>query len=171
MTTVDLAGFVPAAYDEVLAVTAMADFNGQPGGGAVATCLSDVDETPAGFSNFAAIGSPDANHTIAAPAVCILSTWKSRLQDHSGTSMASPHVAVQPRCASAQASARNSRVTSTIDKLRLVSRFEGTAYGFDGYFHSPVADRYDGYRFGRAVTASETLSTLTRMSSTASCIE
>ena len=89
----DLAGFVPAAYDEVLAVTAMADFNGQPGGGAVATCLSDVDETAAGFSNFAAIGSPDANHTIAAPGVCILSTWKSGYKTISGTSMASPHVA------------------------------------------------------------------------------
>src|SRR4030095_6184288 len=33
----DLAGFVPAAYDEVLAVTAVADFNGHTRGGAVAT--------------------------------------------------------------------------------------------------------------------------------------
>src|SRR2546422_7418973 len=30
---VDLSGFVPAAYNEVLAVTAVADFNGQTGGG------------------------------------------------------------------------------------------------------------------------------------------
>jgi subtilisin len=73
----NLAGFVPAAYDEVLAVTAMADFNGQPGGGAAPTCRSDVDETPADFSNFAAAGTSDTNHTIAAPGVCILSTWKN----------------------------------------------------------------------------------------------
>ena len=46
----DFSGFVPAAYDEVLTVTAVADFNGQPGGGAAATCRSDVDETPADFS-------------------------------------------------------------------------------------------------------------------------
>ena len=29
----DMAGFVPAAFDQVLTVTALADFNGQPGGG------------------------------------------------------------------------------------------------------------------------------------------
>jgi subtilisin len=44
----NLSGFVPAAYNEVLTVTAIADFNGLPGGGAGATCRSDVDETAAG---------------------------------------------------------------------------------------------------------------------------
>src|SRR5262249_3218141 len=34
---VDFSGFVPAAYNEVLTVTAMADFNGAHGGGAAAT--------------------------------------------------------------------------------------------------------------------------------------
>ena len=86
----NLAGFVPAAYDEVLAVTAVADFNGQPGGGAAATCRTD--DTPADFSNFAGIDTDDANHTIAAPGVCIRSTWKGGgYQTISGTSMASPH--------------------------------------------------------------------------------
>ena len=90
----DMAGFVPAAYDEVLAVTALADFNGQPGGGAAATCRSDVDESPADFSNFTTVGSDDADHTIAAPGVCIESTWKGNgYKTISGTSMASPHVA------------------------------------------------------------------------------
>jgi subtilisin len=88
----NLSGFVPAAYNEVLAVTAIADFNGQPGGGAASTCRSDVDDTNADFSNFA--GSADSGHTIAAPGVCILSTWKGGgTSTISGTSMASPHVA------------------------------------------------------------------------------
>jgi subtilisin len=75
-SNVDFAGFVPAAYNEVLTVTAMADFNGLPGGGAAAICLSDVDDTSAYFSNFTLPGSSDEGHTIAAPGVCINSTWK-----------------------------------------------------------------------------------------------
>jgi subtilisin len=72
----DFAGQVPAAYNEVLTVTALADFNGKPGGGAAATCRSDVDDTAADFNNYA-VGSSDQGHTIAAPGVCIRSIWKS----------------------------------------------------------------------------------------------
>jgi subtilisin len=89
----DFAGFVPATFNEVLTVTATADFNGAPGGGAAATCRSDVDDTAADFSNFTTAGSSDANHTIAGPGVCILSTWKrDGYNTISGTSMATPHV-------------------------------------------------------------------------------
>src|SRR2546430_429626 len=73
----DLASTVPAAYDEVLAVTAVADYNGQPGGGAAATCRAGTDDSAAAdFSNFA--GPADEGHTVAAPGVCVLSTWKGR---------------------------------------------------------------------------------------------
>lgn len=89
----DFAGFVPAAYDQVLTVTAAADFNGQPGGGAAATCRADVDDTAADLSNFTTAGSADSTHTIAGPGVCILSTWKrGGYNTISGTSMATPHV-------------------------------------------------------------------------------
>jgi subtilisin family serine protease len=72
----------------VLCVSAIADFNGLCGGGAAATCRSDVDDTFADFSNFGSVVD------IAAPGVCILSAWNDGgYRTISGTSMASPHVA------------------------------------------------------------------------------
>lgn len=82
------ANTVPAAYNEVITVSALADFNGQPGGGAAPTCRSDVDDTRANFSNFG------ADIDIMAPGVCILSDYLGTgFATLSGTSMASPHVA------------------------------------------------------------------------------
>ncbi|MEH1058549.1 S8 family peptidase [Micromonospora sp. CPCC 206171] len=86
--TDNAANHVPAAYDEVITVSALADFNGLPGGGAAATCRSDVDDTIADFSNFG------ADVDLMAPGVCIYSTWKGGSYNTiSGTSMASPHAA------------------------------------------------------------------------------
>ena len=84
----DAATFAPAAYDEVITVSALADFNGQPGGGAASTCTADEDDTFASYSNFG------SDVDIIAPGVCIYSTsTSSGYATLSGTSMASPHVA------------------------------------------------------------------------------
>lgn len=85
--TDDAKNHVPAAYDEVITVSALADFNGLAGGGAAATCRADEDDTFANFSNYG------ADVDIIAPGVCIYSTWKRGAYNTiSGTSMATPHV-------------------------------------------------------------------------------
>ena len=86
------ANWRPGSYNEVITVSAMADFDGKPGGLASATCTSfgrrDSDDTFADFSNYG--GDVD----LTAPGVCVRSTVRgSSYGTISGTSMATPHVA------------------------------------------------------------------------------
>src|SRR5919106_172448 len=78
----------PARAAKVLTVSALADFDGAPGGLGSPTCRSDQDDTLADFSNWG------STIELAAPGVCILSSWLSGgYNTISGTSMASPHAA------------------------------------------------------------------------------
>ena len=134
----DFSGFAPAAYREVLTVTAMADFNGQAGGGAAATCRSDVDDTSADFSNFTTVGSSDESHTIAAPGVCITSTWKNGgYNTISGTSMATPHVTGTAALCIAGPCA-GMAPSQVMDRLRSDAAARPAEYGFLGAPSNPI---------------------------------
>jgi subtilisin family serine protease len=86
-SAVDVSGQVPASYPEVITVSALADFDGLPGGLGKATCTTGRDDTLADFSNYG------AGVDLIAPGVCITSTWMGgEYKTTSGTSMASPHV-------------------------------------------------------------------------------
>lgn len=143
----DFSGSVPAAYNEAITVTAVADFNGLPGGGASSTCRSDVDDTAADFSNWA-VSTSDQDHTIAAPGVCIYSTWKSGgYNTISGTSMASPHVAgtVALCLSSLTCSGTPSNILAKLRADAAAANLSNT-YGFvEDPNSSPISGRYYGY--------------------------
>lgn len=81
----DAATFAPASYEEVIAVSAIADSDGLPGHLGTSTSFG-ADDTLATFSNFGSVVD------IAGPGVDILSTLpNSGYGRKSGTSMASPH--------------------------------------------------------------------------------
>jgi subtilisin family serine protease len=89
-SAMDSTSYTPAGYSEVITVSALSDSDGAPGGaGGAPTCRTgERDDYFASFSNF---GAPV---DIAAPGVCIYSTWLgSGYNTISGTSMATPHVA------------------------------------------------------------------------------
>ena len=145
---------VPAAFDQVLTVTAMSDFNGQPGGGALPTCRPDnADDTAATFSNYTTVGSSDESHTIAAPGVCIKSTWKGGgYKTISGTSMATPHITGTAAlciwsgdCSDTDGDGKV-EPSEVMTKLRNDAAAQPASYGFVGDpNHPPANPLYYGY--------------------------
>ena len=96
------------------------------------------DDSAADFSNFTTVGSSDESHTIAAPGVCILSTWKGGgYNTISGTSMATPHVTgTAALCIAGPCAAMAPSLV--IERLRSDAAARPAEYGFLGAPSNPI---------------------------------
>lgn len=151
---VDFAGTVPATYDQVLTATAMADFDGRPGGLAAPVCgnldwtaFGQKDDQPAFFSNFATLPE-DKAHTVAGPGVCMLSTARGGgYAVNHGTSFASPAVAGSVALCISRGECEGSG-KAVMDKFLDVTKVynkEHRDYGFGGDPIHPIGAKYYGY--------------------------
>ncbi len=128
---------IPASYDEVITVSALADTDGKPGGLGGNRCYSwggyDKDDTFADFSNYG------ADVDIMAPGKCIMSTVPGGGYRYmSGTSMAAPTVT------GAVALYKSTRPNATPAEVKEALRYLGnlnwkTSTDPDPY-HEPLLD-------------------------------
>ena len=113
----DANNYSPAYVPSAITVSALADFDGIAGGLRSPTCRTDQDDTLADFSNWGTAVD------IAAPGVCILSTYPIEMGEYatiSGTSMAAPHVA------GAFAALRGRFPAQSVDYLQSILEYTGT---------------------------------------------
>ena len=143
----DAATFSPANHPDVITVSALADFDGEPDGLGSSTCRTDEDDTLANFSNWG------DTVEVAAPGVCILSTWNDGgTRTISGTSMASPHAA-----GAAALLAATDSILSPAD-IRSTIIAQGNSYWSDDSgdgTQEPLLDVGNGTVFSPATVAGE----------------
>lgn len=152
----DLQDIVPAAYDEALTVTAMRDFDGQPGGlgfpeppcqrqpgGIVLT-----DDARVGFSNFATLPEDQA-HTVAAPGFCVDSTLPGgRYGVLSGTSFSGPQASGVVALCIHSGSCAGLTPAQIVAKITADAAAYNTAnpgYGYTGDPQRPIPGLYYGH--------------------------
>jgi subtilisin len=145
-STINFANDVPASFDQVLTTTAMADFDGRPGSESSSICGGETDDKFASFSNYATANTPDEEHTIAAPGVCVRSTWNNgKYKSISGTSMASPHVAGTAALCIVRGECPTGNPQGTTNKLRSDAATRPDSYGFIGDPDTGGIVNYYGY--------------------------
>lgn len=159
--TKELTNETPATYSEVLTATAMADFDGEPGGLAPPDCLGidygefgEFDDGFASFSNWAVLPA-DAAHTLAAPGVCVDSTYiDSQYARWDGTSFSTPVVAAIVALCIDSGPCAGLEPKAIVRKIARDARAYNERhpdYGYEGDPFRPVDDRYYGFliRAGR----------------------
>lgn len=149
----DIAGTVPATYDEVLTATALADFDGKPDGLETPVCgtedwsaVGQMDDRPAYFSNYAT-ESDDQAHTIAGPGVCVTSTAPGGYSVAHGTSFASPAVAGSVAlCIGAKVCEGSGKeVMAQFLDITAAYNEDNRDFGFEGDPLRPIDGKYYGY--------------------------
>jgi subtilisin len=144
-SSINFANDVPASFDQVLTVTAMADFDGKPGGDSLTVCGGETDDRFASFSNWTTTGTPDEPHTIAASGVCVKSTWNNGgYKTISGTSMATPHVTGTAALCIANGPCTGNP-QATLDQLRTDAAARPADYGFIGDPNHGGVGNYYGF--------------------------
>jgi len=147
----DASNYSPAAFDNALTVSALADFDGEPGGLGSPTCRDDQDDTLADFSNWGSAVD------IAAPGVCILSTYPIEQGEYgtiSGTSMASPHAAgALALLASSNNPGSATDVYNLYDQVKNAGNFNWTDDSGDG-IQEPLLDVSDTALFNPTLVES-----------------
>lgn len=133
----DANNYSPASCTDAFTVSALADFDGEPGGLGSPTCRTDQDDTLADFSNWGSAVD------ITAPGVCILSTYPIEQGEYgtiSGTSMSAPHVAgALALLASSNNPSNATDVYNLYDDVINAGNFNWTDDSSDG-IHEPLLD-------------------------------
>jgi subtilisin family serine protease len=155
--SMDIATGAPAGYHEVLTATGIADDDGIPGGlgGPFPSgCPQETDDTAATFSNFATLVA-DEGHVVAAPAVCIGSTYTgSQYAVWWGTSFAAPIVAGTVVLCISSGRCAGLTPAQIIHKIVADAAAYNTAhpeYGFTGDPLRPISGKYYGYLINASV--------------------